>query len=281
MTKQEMLDALAKKKEEQGLSPEEAKAFEELIANNENMAAEEEKKYGENYVKALRKEAAEKRERIKELQKQLEMYQGIDVEEYKRLKEEMEKLEMEKLDKKGQFEKLKEQIVAEQQKVLKAEQQKYAELEVRYKQLEAELNDIVLANEVINEATMAEVFNPMLVKMVIAQEAKVEVVDGKRVIRFYDKDGQVAINYKTGEPLTVKDKIQAMKLDNNYAFMFKGGRVGAGSSTDNFGGANSKNPFRKDSYNLTEQSRLYRENPELAKKLKADADLYNQQLVKK
>ncbi|NUB24717.1 hypothetical protein [Azospirillum brasilense] len=48
---------------------------------------------------------------------------------------------------------------------------------------------------------------------------------------------------------------------------------GGGAATKGSTALSGKNPFKKDSFNLTEQTKLLRENPEMASRLKAEAGL--------
>lgn len=71
--------------------------------------------------------------------------------------------------------------------------------------------------------------------------------------------------------LGLDDQLKTLKESDSYLFEEEqaGGTGGAG----NFGrkGNETKNPWSKEHFNLTEQGRLYRENPELAKQLEASA----------
>lgn len=51
-------------------------------------------------------------------------------------------------------------------------------------------------------------------------------------------------------------------------------RPGGGGATGNDGKPGAKNnPWKQDTFNLTEQGRITRDNPDLAKKLKAEAGI--------
>ena len=58
-------------------------------------------------------------------------------------------------------------------------------------------------------------------------------------------------------------------LNTSDAYLFEDTSKGSlgSSGNHNRGNNNTKNPFSKEHYNLTEQSRLYLENPTLAKQL--------------
>lgn len=73
---------------------------------------------------------------------------------------------------------------------------------------------------------------------------------------------------KDGAPVGVKEMVEPLKADNPILFP-KGGKETHYNPTG--GGTSGKNPFDKDSFNLTEQGKLFRENPEQARALAAAA----------
>lgn len=69
----------------------------------------------------------------------------------------------------------------------------------------------------------------------------------------------------------IKAAIKAVQKDNDYLFGESGKpNIFAGGNPN--GGSVDKNPFSKEYFNLTEQGKLLRENPELAKQLQAAAN---------
>lgn len=74
---------------------------------------------------------------------------------------------------------------------------------------------------------------------------------------------------KDGNPIGVKELVEPMKADNPLLFP-KNSKETRYNPQGGDGGAD-KNPFAKDSFNLTEQGKLFRENPEQARALAAAA----------
>lgn len=74
---------------------------------------------------------------------------------------------------------------------------------------------------------------------------------------------------KDGKPLGVKELVEPMKADNPLLFP-KNGKE-SHYTPQGGGGHSGKNPFEKDSFNLTEQGRMFRENPEQARAMAAAA----------
>ncbi len=89
-------------------------------------------------------------------------------------------------------------------------------------------------------------------------ETAIQIVD---LVMDEDED---AISENVSALKKLVDSLVAAEVDK--AFKSTGRVPGKGKS-----GGTRDNPFRKDTYNLTEQMRLLRENPELAEQLKAEA----------
>lgn len=73
---------------------------------------------------------------------------------------------------------------------------------------------------------------------------------------------------KDGKPIGVEDVLKPIRETSPHLF-----KAESGSGYKPAGGGNppAKNPFAKDSFNLTEQGKLFRENPEQARQLAAAA----------
>lgn len=73
---------------------------------------------------------------------------------------------------------------------------------------------------------------------------------------------------KDGAPVGVKELVTPLKADNPLLFP-KGSKTHY--TPQSGGGHSGKNPFEKESFNLTEQGKLFRENPEQARVMAAAA----------
>jgi len=231
------------------------------------------KSYGEAYVKELRSEAAKYRTKMKEFETRLAQFDGFDIDEYHRLKDAQEALEHDKLTKAGEFDKLRQKLVDEHTKELGKEKERTAALEVEVENLKKELQQTIIRNEIASAASVAKALNPKLVEMAVMSQVRIEEIDGVgKVIRVIEPDGTPRINIKTGKPLTILELMEDMRQSEEYAMLFAGGVSGAGSkTTHSFGGSNIKNPWKKDTFNLTLQAQIVRQSPELAAKLKTEA----------
>ncbi len=74
---------------------------------------------------------------------------------------------------------------------------------------------------------------------------------------------------KDGNPIGLEDSIKPYK--ESMPHIFKTGKTETNYSPAGGGGGTGKNPFAKDTFNLTEQGRLLRDNPAQAKELAAAA----------
>lgn len=97
--------------------------------------------------------------------------------------------------------------------------------------------------------------------------------NGTYVVRVVGSDGNPRVNSK-GEYLGIKDLVEEMKENESFQCAFaatdkKGS--GAGGSGGTGGTSFDGNPWKKETWNLTEQYRLYRENPAKARVLAKEA----------
>jgi len=69
--------------------------------------------------------------------------------------------------------------------------------------------------------------------------------------------------------LGIDEQLKALQQSDQYLFG-DSGKVGGGTNPPGAGGA-EVNPWKKDTFNLTQQAKILRENPALAARLKAEA----------
>jgi hypothetical protein len=88
----------------------------------------------------------------------------------------------------------------------------------------------------------------------------------------FDGDGQTARTGKDGvSPMTLAEWVDALVSDAPHLFEANAGGGAAGSGSGGAGNRSVKNPFRKESWNLTEQMKIQKSDPQLAARLKASA----------
>ena len=246
---------------------------EKLKEEKEDGKGDDDKQYGEAYVKGLREENAKWRKRVREIEERLEKLDGVDPDEYQQLKEAQVQAERDKLAKNGEFDKIKDQLMQGHAKELGKKDEEIIGLKSKVSTLEIELHNTILDNAITIEAAAAKCLNPALLALQIKNEAKIEITDdGRRVIKLLDDSGTTKFNSK-GDNMSVKDRIAEMKQDEAFAMLFEGGIQGAGSGTGNARAGRLQNPWKKESFNLTKQGQIIRENPDLAKRFAAEVGI--------
>ncbi|SES68803.1 phage scaffolding protein [[Clostridium] polysaccharolyticum] len=119
------------------------------------------------------------------------------------------------------------------------------------------------------EKIQSEALNTTKTYALKEQLSKAGVTDPDYLI--FKHGGLDKFNFdKDNKPIGVEDSIKPYREDKTMAHLF-------GTSNQHYdpaggnGGGNVKNPFAKDSFNLTEQGKLLKENPAQAKEMAAAA----------
>jgi len=203
-----------------------------------------------------------------QLAEQRKRFEGIDPEEVKKLAEEKRKLEEAQQLKGGEVDK----VVENRLKTAKTEWDKQfnavtAERDV----LNSRLTAIQIDQGVITVATKKGL-RPTAIPDITARARVVfRLVDGAP--RAYEADGQTVRVGKDGiTPMTLDEWVDQQVADAPHLFESNSGGGAAGNSSGGAGNNRSvKNPFRKETWNLTEQMKLQKTDPQLAARLKAAA----------
>ena len=208
------------------------------------------------------------------LKKQIEdhtaRYDGIDPDEFRRLAEEKRKLE---LQAQGHKPEEIDKLVTERLKVIKADLDKQllakaTELEVA----NTRLTTIQIDQGVITVATKRGLRPTALPDITSRARTVFKLVNGAP--QAFEPDGKTVRYGRDGiSPMTLEEWVDAQVSDAPHLFE---ANAGGGAASNGAGGAaasarTTKNPFRKDSWNLTEQMKLQKTDPNLAARLKAAA----------
>jgi hypothetical protein len=197
-------------------------------------------------------------------------FDGIDPDEVKKLAEEKRKLELlaqghkpEELDR----------LVGERIKGLKADWDKQLSTVTGERDsLTSRLTAIQIDQGVLTVATKRGL-RPTAIPDITARARLVfKLVNGAP--RAFEADGTTVRYGKDGvSPMTLEEWVDAQTSDAPHLFESNAG--GGAASTGAGGAAGSqrsvKNPFRKETWNLTEQMKLQKSDPGLAARLKAAA----------
>ena len=102
------------------------------------------------------------------------------------------------------------------------------------------------------------------------QLSKAGVLDPDYLI--YKQGGLEKFNFdKEGKPIGIEDILKPLKEDKAMTHLFQLGKNGTEYNPAGGGDYTGKNPFAKDTFNLTEQGKLLKENPTQAKELASAA----------
>src|SRR5436190_11347948 len=203
-----------------------------------------------------------------QLAEQKKRFEGIDPEEVRKLADEKRKLEEAQQLKGGEIEK----VVEGRLRSAKTEWDKqFNGVTAERDSLNARLTAIQIDQGVISVATKKGL-RPTAIPDITARARTVfKLVDGAP--RAYEADGQIVRVGKDGiTPMTLDEWVDQQVADAPHLFETSAG--GGAASNGSGGAANNrsvKNPFRKETWNLTEQMKLQKTDPQLAARLKAAA----------
>ena len=201
---------------------------------------------------------------IKELKQRFE---GIDPDEVRKLTEEKRKLEEAQQLKAGEFERILESRV----KGVKGELEKQlAGVTGERDALHTRLSSIQIDQAVVTEATKRGLRPTAIPDITARARNTFRLVNG--VPQAFEADGQTTRVGRDGlTPLTVAEWIDAQLADAPHLFQSNAGSGAVGDGSGGAGNRSVKNPFRKDTWNVTEQMKLQKTDPALAARLKAAA----------
>ena len=208
-----------------------------------------------------------------ELRKQLEhlnaRFEGIDPEEVRKLAAEKQRLEEERQLKAGEVDK----VVENRVKGLKADWDKHvATLTNERDTLTSRLTAIQIDQGVITAATKRGLRPTAIPDITSRARLVFKLVNGAP--RAFENDGTTVRYGRDGvTPMTLEEWVDAQVADAPHLFESNagGGAAGNGAGGAAGSGRSVKNPFRKETWNLTEQMKLQKSDPALAARLKAAA----------
>ncbi|HEY9173458.1 MAG TPA: hypothetical protein VI136_14320 [Verrucomicrobiae bacterium] len=205
----------------------------------------------------------------KELEDLRAKFDGIDPEEVRKLATEKQRLEEERQLKAGEVDK----VVENRVRSLKSDWDKQlATVTGERDSLTSRLTSIQIDQGVLTAATKRGL-RPTAIPDITARARTVfKLVNGGP--RAFEADGQTVRYGRDGvTPMTLEEWVDTQVADAPHLFESNAGGGAAGNPAGGGTGANRtvKNPFRKDTWNLTEQMKLIKTDPGLAARLKAAA----------
>lgn len=196
-------------------------------------------------------------------------FDGIDPEEVRKLATEKQRLEEERQLKAGEVDK----VVENRVRTLKADWDKQlADVTGERDSLTSRLTTIQIDQGVLTAATKRGL-RPTTIPDITARARTVfKLVNGGP--RAFEADGQTVRYGRDGvTPMTLEEWVDTQVADAPHLFESNagGGAVGTPAGGGTGGNRTVKNPFRKETWNLTEQMKLIKTDPGLAARLKAAA----------
>lgn len=204
---------------------------------------------------------------LKQVEELKKRFEGIDPDEVRKLAEEKARLEEDKQLKAGELDK----VVENRIKGLKADWDKQvATLTSEREALNARLTAIQIDQGIITAATKRGLRPTAIADITSRARTVFKLVNGAP--RAFEGDGQTLRYGRDGvTPMTLEEWVDTQVADAPHLFETN---AGGGAASNGSGGAaqrSVKNPFRKESWNLTEQMKLIKSDPQLAARLRAAA----------
>jgi hypothetical protein len=197
------------------------------------------------------------------LTNQLKRFEGIDPDAVRQLAEENRSLRTATLS-----EDAKREMDAQLKTAKSAFEKQLAAMSGERDTLTGRLTAIQIDQAVVTEATKRGLRATALPDITARARQSFKLVNG--VPQAFEADGQTARMGKDG-PMTLAEWVDALVSDAPHLFEANAGGGAAGSGSGGAGNRSVKNPFRKESWNLTEQMKLQKSDPQLAARLKASA----------
>jgi len=199
---------------------------------------------------------------MKERDALLKRFEGIDPDAVRQLADEKQRLEEEQRLKDGKFQEVLEaRLKVEREKV-------FAPVVAERDALNGKLSALLIDQAVVSEATKRGLRATALPDITARARITFKLVGGAP--QAFDGD-TVRVGRDGTSPLTLAEWVEALVSDAPHLFEANAGGGAAGAGSGGAGNRSVKNPFRKESFNLTEQMKLQKTDPQLAARLKASA----------
>ncbi len=201
----------------------------------------------------------------KQLDELLKKYEGVDPEEARKLLEQKQKLEEGQLLKEGDVEKL---VIARVRAAVEPVEKRAAAAEQSAARIADRLAEIEINRAAIVAGTKLGLRPSAIPDLASRARTVFRMADGKAAA--FDADGKTPLYAADGlTPLTLDEWVAKLVVEAPHLFESNsgGGASGGGSG----GVVSSDNPWKRDSWNLTKQGKIFRQDPARARALAAAA----------
>ncbi len=204
---------------------------------------------------------------LKQVEDLRKRFEGIDPDEVRKLADEKQRLEEERQLKAGELDK----VVENRIKGLKSDWEKQvAGLTSERDALNARLTAIQIDQGVIAAATKRGLRPTAITDITSRARSVFKLVNGAP--RAFEADGQTVRYGRDGvTPMSLEEWVDTQVSEAPHLFESNAGSGAAGNGSGGAGNRSVRNPYRKETWNLTEQMRLMKSDPQLAARLRAAA----------
>lgn len=207
---------------------------------------------------------------IKEMEERIKIYEGIDPEKAREALDRLRAIEEKEMIDKGDVESLVHQKLEEERrnysKQLEALRKSKEEIEQQSRNYKTQLANTVIENRVMQ--AVQEVATPhqtALQDIISRAKAQWRLGDDGEIYAV-DESGSRIYNKSGDEPISPHEWSKNLAQNASHLFQNSQGTGSFGSiNKSNIRGKN--NPWSPENFNLTEQSKIYKQNKELAKKM--------------
>lgn len=259
------------------------KLIKDLKLNDEQTSAlsEAQKKLDDQLKSAIDQEASGLKNKNSELIQKLKdakdkaIPENFDMDGYKNYVKNIDKIEKEKLEAEEKaliatknWDKLKNDMTNNHEQTVN---QLKTGFETDYNELKNSFDTVLIENAALKEIEAAEGSQVLLMPHIEKHITTYKDANGEFLTKVVGPDGKDRMNNETGELFTVKDLVAEFQANKDFSGAFPIQNAGSGGDA-NIQGTNynsTNNPFDKKGkhYNLTEQAKLRKTNPALAKSL--------------
>jgi len=206
-------------------------------------------------------------ELLKQLDEQKKRFEGIDPDAVRKLAEEKQRLEDEQRVKAGEFDK----VLEGRLKGAKAEWDKQLATVASERDALSSRLTVVQIDQGVTAAAAKRGLRATAIPDITARARSVfKLVNG--VPMAFESDGKTVRAGKDGiAPMTLEEWVDTQVSEAPHLFESNAGGGAAGNGSGGVGHRSVKNPFAKESWNLTEQMKLQKTDPQMAARLKAAA----------
>lgn len=170
--------------------------------------------------------------------------------------------------------KVKEQIDAVKTQLLDSHGKEKTKLEAKLASMTKSLEGALITS-VASQALAEQKGSVKLLMPHIERQTRLREVDGKYSVEVIGPDGNPRLCGADAHAMSISELVTEMKSQKDFASAFEGSGAsgtGAGGNGGKGGaGSGQKNPWKKETLNITEQFTIMRDDPQLAETLKAEA----------